>query len=154
MYQQHKKPNAVQNPLYLQVTTQALWGQVCTSWRPPEHAKESGVSFVRSDCASISPPLSRRISTTPTCPAVAARIKGVKPSDMRLHEKATLSISIVLLRSRKAQMGWFTMTSVDHVSSSDWGFPAGCHSLRTSPNLFWPCHIEALILAKGCSKET
>lgn len=50
-----------------------------TSWRPPEHANESGVSLVRSDCASISPPLSKRISTTPTCPAVAARISGVKP---------------------------------------------------------------------------
>lgn len=27
----------------------------------------------------MSPPLSKRISTTPTCPAVAARINGVKP---------------------------------------------------------------------------
>lgn len=60
---------------------------VCTSWRPPEHANESGVSFVRSDCASISPPLSKRISTTPTCPAVAARIKGVKPNNKKICEK-------------------------------------------------------------------
>lgn len=51
-----------------------------TSWRPPEHANESGVSLVRSDWASMSPPLSRSISTTPTCPAVAAKISGVNPN--------------------------------------------------------------------------
>lgn len=50
-----------------------------TSCLPPEHASDRGVSLVRSDCASISPPLSNRISTTPTCPAVAARMRGVKP---------------------------------------------------------------------------
>lgn len=50
-----------------------------TSWRPPEQAKERGVSLVLSDWASMSPPLSSSTSTTPTCPAVAARIRGVKP---------------------------------------------------------------------------
>lgn len=50
-----------------------------TSWRPPEQAKERGVSLVLSDWASMSPPLSSSTSTTPTCPAVAAKIRGVKP---------------------------------------------------------------------------
>ena len=55
----------------------------CTSWRPPEQARERGVSLVRSDWASMSPPLSRRTSTTPTWPAVAARMRGVKPGESR-----------------------------------------------------------------------
>lgn len=50
-------------------------------------------------------------------------------------------------------MGWFTMTSVDHVSSSDWEFPVGRHTLKAFPNLFWPCHIEALIPGKGWFKR-
>ena len=45
----------------------------------PEQARESGVSLVLSLWASISAPWSRRISTTPEWPAVAARMSGVKP---------------------------------------------------------------------------
>lgn len=52
-----------------------------TSCLPPEQAKDSVVSFVLSDWASMSAPLSSSISTTPTCPAVAAKISGVKPGE-------------------------------------------------------------------------
>jgi hypothetical protein len=55
-----------------------------TSYRPPEQAKDSGVSFVLSDWASMSAPDSNKISTTSTCPAVAARISGVKPEKYHL----------------------------------------------------------------------
>ena len=51
-----------------------------TSYLPPEQARDKGVSFVRSDCASISAPLFSKISTTSACPAVAAKISGVNPS--------------------------------------------------------------------------
>lgn len=50
-----------------------------TSCLPPEQANDRGVSLVLSDWASISAPLSNNISTTPTWPAVAAKISGVKP---------------------------------------------------------------------------
>lgn len=50
-----------------------------TSCLPPEQAKDKGVSLVLSDWASISAPLSSKISTTPTWPAVAAKISGVNP---------------------------------------------------------------------------
>lgn len=63
---------------------------LCTSCLPPEQARDRGVSLVLSDWASMSPPLSSRISTTPTWPAVAARIKGVNP--MGRHTR-TLNIS-------------------------------------------------------------
>ncbi len=58
-----------------------LWRVNCkiTSCLPPEQARDRGVSLVLSDWASMSPPLSSRISTTPTWPAVAARIRGVNP---------------------------------------------------------------------------
>jgi len=49
--------------------------------RPPEQAKDSGVSLVRSDCASMSALLWRRMDTTPTWPAVAAKMRGVKPEE-------------------------------------------------------------------------
>ena len=51
-----------------------------TSYRPPEQAKESGVSLVLSDWASMSAPWSNSISTTSAWPAVAARISGVNPA--------------------------------------------------------------------------
>lgn len=54
-------------------------GENVTSCLPPEQAKDSGVSLVLSDWASMSAPLSSNISTTPTWPAVAAKISGVKP---------------------------------------------------------------------------
>jgi len=57
-----------------------------TSYRPPEHAKERGVSLVLSDWASMSAPCVRRISTTFSWPAVAARISGVKPFLSRCSE--------------------------------------------------------------------
>lgn len=50
-----------------------------TSCLPPEQAKDKGVSLVLSDWASISAPLSSKISTTPTWPAVAAKMSGVNP---------------------------------------------------------------------------
>lgn len=54
-------------------------GKSITSCLPPEQAKDKGVSLVLSDWASMSAPLSNSISTTPTWPAVAAKISGVKP---------------------------------------------------------------------------
>lgn len=56
-------------------------GEIVTSCLPPEQAKDSGVSLVLSDWASMSAPLSSNISTTPTWPAVAAKMSGVKPGE-------------------------------------------------------------------------
>lgn len=50
-----------------------------TSYLPPEHARDRGVSLVRSDWASMCAPALSRVSTTLACPAVAANIRGVKP---------------------------------------------------------------------------
>lgn len=60
-----------------------------TSCLPPEQAKDSGVSLVLSDWASMSAPLSSNISTTPTWPAVAAKMSGVKPKK-QINEKICL----------------------------------------------------------------
>lgn len=43
-----------------------ILGNNNTSCLPPEQAKDSGVSLVLSDWASMSAPLSSNISTTPT----------------------------------------------------------------------------------------
>ena len=58
-----------------------------TSYLPPEQARDSGVSFVLSDWASISARCSSRISTTSTWPAVAARIRGVKPANKTFQKR-------------------------------------------------------------------
>lgn len=58
-----------------------------TSNFPPEHARDNGVSLVRSDWASISALWSKRISTTSTWPAVAAKINGVKPKSKKTKQK-------------------------------------------------------------------
>lgn len=59
-------------------------GENVTSCLPPEQAKDRGVSLVLSDWASMSAPLSSNISTTPTWPAVAAKISGVKPGKKKM----------------------------------------------------------------------
>lgn len=50
-----------------------------TSCLPPEQARESAVSLVRSDCASMSALWSSRMATVTACPALAARMRGVQP---------------------------------------------------------------------------
>ena len=68
--------------------------RIHTSTLPPEHASDKGVSFVRSDCASISALCSKRISTTSLCPAVAAKINGVKPETLKYDRPVYNNVQI------------------------------------------------------------
>lgn len=72
-------------------------GENVTSCLPPEQAKDRGVSLVLSDWASMSAPLSSNISTTPTWPAVAAKISGVKPGKKKWSSHYILSKKTTLL---------------------------------------------------------
>ena len=107
----------------------------------PEHARESGVSFVLSLWASISAPWSRRISTTPAWPAVAARINGVKPFLSRCSRFAPRCNKTRTSSSCPPAQARVNAADEDNVDIS---FRNKCDSGHVSKNLF-SSHVKSCI---------
>ena len=85
-----------------------------TSYLPPEQARESGVSLVLSDWASMSAPWSNKISTTSRWPAVAPKIRGVKPAMQFL-----ILISACVCSPAQKSLFSFTLYSFEPASEKE-----------------------------------
>lgn len=127
-----------------------------TSCLPPEQAKDKGVSLVLSDWASISAPLSSKISTTPTWPAVAAKISGVNPetenSVWRVHVRKWHELNHQKSKSKGFtwSLGLLGVYLVGHTGKAD----RVCTAMVRYPPFLSLCSMLAPLSSRVCTSSS